>query len=109
MLKRLVIDDIMNSIIPISRFNKGEANKIFDEVKHSGYKIVMKNSTPACILIAPEKYEELTERLENYALYIEAEKRMKNSKSSDFIPEKAVMEKLEISEDDLELSEVEID
>ena len=109
MLNRIVINDIINSIIPISRFNKGEANKIFDEVKQSGHKIVIKNNKPVCILIAPEKYEEMTEQLENYALYIEAEKRMKNAVSNDFISEKAVMDKLGISEEDLEASEVEID
>ena len=109
MLSKMVIRDIINAIIPISRFNKGEANKIFDEVKQSGYKIVMKNNTPACILVAPEKYEEMTEQLENYALFLEAEKRMKNAASNDFISEKAVMEQLGISEADLEASEVEID
>jgi PHD/YefM family antitoxin component YafN of YafNO toxin-antitoxin module len=109
MLNKIVIGDIINSIIPISRFNKGEANKIFDEVKQSGYKIVMKNNTPACILIAPEKYEEMTEQLENYALFIEAEKRMTNARSNDFVSEKTVMERLGISEEDLEASEVEID
>ena len=52
---------------------------------------------------------DLTEQLENYALYIEAEERMKNAKSNDFIPEKAVMERLGIKEEDLEACEVEID
>jgi len=69
----------------------------------------MKNNTPACILIAPEKYEEITEQLENYALYIEAEKRIKNSGNDNFISEKTVMENLGISEEDVEASEVEID
>ncbi|HBN86090.1 MAG TPA: prevent-host-death protein, partial [Clostridiales bacterium] len=54
MLNGRTIIDTINSIVPISRFNKGEANKIFDEVKQSGFKIVMKNNTPACILISPE-------------------------------------------------------
>ena len=31
---------IMRSIVPITRFNRGEANKIFDEVESSGMKIV---------------------------------------------------------------------
>lgn len=109
MLRKMIINDILNAIIPISRFNKGEANKIFDEVKQSGYKIVMKNNTPACILIAPEKYNEMAEQLENYALYIEAERRMKKAASSDFISEKSLMEKLGIREEDLESVEVDID
>ena len=109
MLNKMAVSDIIKTIIPISRFNKGEASKIFDEVKKSGYKIVMKNNTPACILIDPEKYEEMIEQLEDYALYIEAEKRMKNARSDDFLSEKAVMEKLGISEKDIEASEGGID
>ena len=34
---------MMNSMVPITRFNKGEANRIFDEVESSGMKIVVKN------------------------------------------------------------------
>ncbi len=37
---------VMKSIVPITRFNKGEANRIFEEVKSSGTKIVMKNNRP---------------------------------------------------------------
>ena len=101
MSSKMVLSNIMNSIIPISRFNKGEANKIFDEVKNSGYKIVMKNNTPACILISPEKYEEMTEQLENFALYVEAEERMKNVDINDFVSEEKIMEELGITEEDL--------
>ena len=40
---------MMKTMIPITRFNKGEANKIFDEVQRTGTKIVMKNNSPACV------------------------------------------------------------
>ena len=53
----------------------------------------MKNNTPACILIDPEKYEEMIEH-SKIMLYIEAEKRMHHTGSNNFISEKAVMEKL---------------
>ena len=55
----LLMANMLNTIVPISRFNKGEANKIFDEVKKSGSKIVVKNNIPTCVLITPEKYEEM--------------------------------------------------
>ena len=35
-MSEMSVMGIMNSIIPISRFNKGEANRIFDEVEASG-------------------------------------------------------------------------
>ena len=50
---------VMKSIVPITRFNKGEASRIFDEVEAGGTKVVMKNNRPACILMSPEKYESL--------------------------------------------------
>lgn len=68
--------DIMNSIVPISRFNKGEAGKVFDEVSKEGAKIVIRNNVPICVLLNPQKYEAMLEELENYRLYAEASKRM---------------------------------
>lgn len=37
-MKALNTLNILDSIIPISRFNKGEANKIFSDVKKIRYK-----------------------------------------------------------------------
>lgn len=51
--------NILNMIVPISRFNKGEANKIFDEVKRDGVKIVLKNNQPIGVIMTPEMYESL--------------------------------------------------
>ena len=67
---------MMKKIVPITRFNKGEANKIFDEVQSTGTKIVMKNNRPACVLVSPEQYEALIERLSDYLLLAEADRRM---------------------------------
>jgi antitoxin StbD len=108
MLNNIAIYGMVDAIIPISRFNKGEADRIFEEVKQAGYKIVMKNNSPACVLVAPEKYEEMMEQLENYALFIEAEARMKNVKDSEFLSEATILEQLGIKEEELEDSKIEI-
>ena len=50
-MNQLSVMGMMKTIVPITRFNKGEANKIFDEVETSGTKIVMKNNKPACVLL----------------------------------------------------------
>ena len=100
--------EIINSIVPISRFNKGEAGKIFDEVTKEGVKVVIKNNIQTCILINPNDYENVLEELENYKLYVEAEKRL-NSSSYKTMSEKDVMSNLGISEDDIDETEVEID
>ena len=64
-----------DKIVPISRFNKGEAAKIFAEVKSKGTKYVFKNNMPECVLISPEDYQKIMERLENMELYVKAMER----------------------------------
>ena len=109
MLNAGAISNILHSIIPISRFNKGEANKIFEEVAQSGYKIVVKNNKPTCVLLTPDNYEQLMEIVEEHYLFIEAEKRMQNAKESDFISSENVMNSLNITAKDLAEVEVEIE
>lgn len=73
MIKKVSVSGVLNSFVPISRFNKGEAHKIFDEVKENGYGIVVKNNHPTCVLIAPEIYEEMMEIIEKYHSMSETE------------------------------------
>ena len=72
------IPSVLDDLVPISRFNKGEANKIFDELKQSGCKIVLKNNAPACVLLTPEKYKEMLETIEDFYLLALAEERERN-------------------------------
>lgn len=109
MLENVFISYVMNSLVPISRFNKGEANKIFEEVKESGFKIVLKNNSPACVLLTPEAYEQMLETIDEYHLYMEAEKRMENVKQEDFIPRDKVLAELGINKTDLDNADVEIE
>lgn len=60
----MAANDVLNMLIPISRFNKGEANKIFEEVKETGVKIVLKNNQPIGVIMTPEMYEELINKKE---------------------------------------------
>ena len=61
----LAMKHINERIVPITRFNKGEANKIFDEVSRDGFRYVVKNNQVKCILISPEEYDSLIEALED--------------------------------------------
>ena len=70
--------NILDALVPISRFNKGEANKIFDEVRLSGFKVVVKNNSPACVLLTPEKYQEMIDIIDDQYLLTLAEERLKN-------------------------------
>ena len=68
----------IDALVPITRFNRGEAKKIFDEVKESGYKVVVKNNTPTCVLLTPERYEKMMEMIIDQYLYELVEEREKN-------------------------------
>ena len=96
-------------MVPISRFNKGEASKIFDEVASSGTKIVIKNNRPACVLLSPAQYESLMEMLSDSLLYTEAEKRMATNNDSETLSYEAVMEELGITQKELDDIDVEIE
>lgn len=100
---------VMRSIVPITRFNRGEASKIFDEVESSGMKIVVKNNKPACILLSPERYDEIMELLSDQILLKEAETRMSNTDDSETLTQDEMMAELGISKEDLEDIDVEID
>lgn len=100
--------NLINSIVPISRFNKGEAGKIFEEVSRDGTKIVIKNNIPTCVLLNPKEYENILEELENYRLYAEAIKRM-NKPNHKTLSEEEVMKRLNITDEDIEDIKVEIE
>jgi len=109
MKKTMSVKGIMDTIIPISRFNRGEANKIFEEVNDTGVKLVLKNNIPACVLVQPERYEAMIEALEDYALYFEAEQRIKDAGKNDFLSKDEVYSELGITESDMNDVEVEIE
>ncbi len=109
MPNNISISRIMNALVPISRFNKGEANKIFEEVHETGFKIVLKNNSPACVLLTPETYEKMLETVENYRLLLEAGERMAKAKAEDFLSTEKAMQELGIGEADLDDSDVEIE
>ena len=69
---------MLDALVPITRFNRGEANKIFDEVRETGCKVVVKNNAPACVLLTPERYQEMIEMIEDQYLLALAEERMKH-------------------------------
>ena len=68
--------DFIRSMVPVSRFNKGEAAKIFKEVSQTGIKVAVKNNKPACVLLSPERYGAMMEEMEDLYLMVEAERRI---------------------------------
>lgn len=108
-MSEMSVMSVMKAIVPITRFNKGEANRIFDEVESSGTKIVMKNNTPACVLMSPSQYEALMEMLADYIAQEEAEERMARYNPQETMSHEEVLESFGITQDDLADVRVEIE
>lgn len=103
----MFIPDLHDTMVPISRFNKGEAAKVFEEVQRNKVKVAVKNNTPACYLVSPEEYSRIAEIMEDYALLSEALKRKQNPAPS--ISHKDVLKHFGYTESDLEQVEVELE
>lgn len=80
---------ILDKVVPISRFNKGEATKIFTEVKETGTKYVFKNNLPECVLLSPEMYDQMIENIIDMELYIEALERVNKAERKFYTVEEA--------------------
>ena len=70
------IASAIRNTVPISLFNRGLAGKIFDEVKQSGAKVVMKNNAAECVLLSPEEYISLIDEVNDARLLALASERM---------------------------------
>lgn len=97
--------NLLQSLVPISQFNKGQAAKIFDRLRSERELIVLKNNQPSAIILSPEEYARLTEIEEDYFLLLEANKRMEDNENKETISFDSVMSDLGINE--AELSEAE--
>ena len=93
--------DILQSLVPISQFNKGQAAKIFDRLHSEKELIVLKNNQPSAIILSPEEYTRLTEIEEDYFLLLEANKRIEDNRNNKMLSFDSVMSNLGISEDEL--------
>ncbi len=96
-----VAADLLQSLVPISQFNKGQASKIFDRLRSEKELIVLKNNQPSAIILSPEEYTRLTEIEEDYFLLLEANKRIEANGDKDTIPIDAVITDLGISKEEL--------
>jgi PHD/YefM family antitoxin component YafN of YafNO toxin-antitoxin module len=96
------ISSAIRDTISISLFNRGLAGKIFEEVKQSGAKVVMKNNTAECVLLSPDEYIKLMDEVNDARLLMLASERMKKYDSSTTLSEKEMDTRLGIRPEDLE-------
>ena len=84
--------NILNSLVPITQFNRGQASRIFDRLRQESRLVVLKNNQPAAVILSPEEYYRLSEIEEDYLLLIEATERLANNKQSTTSMEKLLAE-----------------
>ena len=95
-----VMSEIKNTV-PISQFIRGLAGKIFEDVKQSGSKVVMKNNVAECVLISPEEYVRLMDEVNDARLLAVASERMAHFNPATLISEEEMNRRLGITEDNL--------
>lgn len=96
---------VMDSLVPISLFNKGQATKIFNRLKNTKELFVLKNNKPSAVILSPEEYTRLTDIEENYILLLEATSRLEENGNKPGIPMGDLMTELGIREEELEGTE----
>jgi putative prevent-host-death family protein len=92
-------NDVLDSLVPITQFNRGQASRIFDKLQTKNQLIVLKNNQPTAIILSLEEFNRLNEIEEDYDLLLEANKRLENN--SETFSMKEIMEDFGISEDDI--------
>lgn len=104
------ITSAIRDTISISLFNRGLAGKIFEDVKQSGAKVVMKNNTAECVLMSPEEYVKLMDEVNDARLLTLANTRMQNFDKDNLVSVEKLYGELGITPKDLEtVGEVEFE
>ena len=93
--------DFLQSLVPISQFNKGQAAKIFDRLHSEKELIVLKNNQPSAVILSLEEYTRLTEIEEDYFLLLEANRRIEENGDKKTVSLDSVMYHLGISKEEL--------
>ena len=104
------IKQISNRTVSISDFNRGLAGRIFDDVKSTGSKVVLKNNSPECVLLSPEEYSRLMDELEDARDLMLAKSRLESMNEIDAISKEDIEKAFNMNFDDIEpLSEDEFE
>lgn len=104
-----VMSAIQNTI-SISLFNRGLAGKIFEDVKRTGAKVVMKNNAAECVLLSPDEYVRLMDEVNDARLLSIATERMQHFDPVKGISQEEVDREFGFTPEDLaDANEVEIE
>ena len=96
--------NVLNSLVPITLFNRGQAARIFDRLHSESQLVVLKNNQPAAVILSPSEYQRLSEIEEDYLLLREATARL-SANTAPATPMDDVMRELGITEEELATAE----
>ncbi len=95
---------VLNSLVPITQFNRGQASRIFDRLHTESQLVVLKNNQPAAVILSPAEFARLSEVEEDYLLLLEATRRLAET-SGPAISERELMKELGVTEEELDAAE----
>jgi PHD/YefM family antitoxin component YafN of YafNO toxin-antitoxin module len=98
-----LVADTLNSLVPITQFNKGQASRIFDRLKTERRLIVLKNNAPSAVILSLEEYTRMAEAEEDMHLLQLAQERIEENEGLlNTLSEAEVMVSLGITEEAIE-------
>lgn len=97
--------DVLNSLVSVTQFNKGQASKIFDRLRTERQLVVLKNNAPSAVILSPEEYERLADIEEDYRLLLLTQERIANGGLERTVSLQDAMIDLGISETEIEEAE----
>lgn len=99
----------IENTVPITLFNRGQAGKIFEDVKRDGAKVVIKNNTAECVLLSPEEYIRLMDEINDAQLLALATERMAHFDPDKLISQEEIDKEFGFTEEDLADIDVDIE
>ena len=96
--------NVLNSLVPITQFNRGQAARIFDRLHSESQLVVLKNNQPAAVILSPSEFQRLSEIEEDYLLLREAMERLANN-AAPATSMDSLMRELGITEDEIDAAE----
>ena len=104
------VESAIRNTIPITMFNRGLAGKVFEEVRQSGAKVVMKNNVAECVLLSPEEYLRMIDELNEARLHAIATERLSRLNPDELVSSEALYAEMGITSEAMEaFGEVEIE
>lgn len=101
----MAMTNILNSLVSITQFNKGQATKIFDRLKKEKRLVVLKNNTPSAVILSPEEFERISEIEENYNLLLKANERLTKNNLEKAVAEAEVLYQVGVCKEDIDNAE----